>query len=149
MARKLDQLLPPVDQERIVEAIRQAESTTSGEIKVHIEDRCPGGDPYRRATALFSQLGLQRTREHNAVLIYVAMGPRKLALLGDRGIHQEVGAPFWTEAVERMRTAFARGAFGEGIVGAVQAVGSRLAQRFPPRPDDKNELPDDISTAPT
>jgi uncharacterized membrane protein len=141
----LDRLLTKADQARIVAAIGAAEKRTSGEIKVHVEARC-AGKPWERALALFHKLGLEKTRERNAVLIYVAVRSRKYALLGDTGIHEEVGSQFWSEAAGRMQGAFRRGALAEGIIGAVEAVGARLAQKFPPRADDTNEIPDDISS---
>ncbi len=142
----LDKVLHPSDQEKIVDAIRAAERNTSGEIKVHVEARC-AGDPYKRAAELFQRLGLTKTRERNAVLIYVATRDRKFSILGDSGIHEEVGSAFWADAAQRMRVAFARGAYGEGIAGAVQAVGARLAKRFPRRADDVNEIDNEITTA--
>jgi uncharacterized membrane protein len=146
MAGMLDKVLHPTDQTKIVDAIRNAERVTSGEIKVHVEARVPGGDPYKRAVELFQRLGLTKTKERNAVLIYVATRDRKFSILGDSGIHEEVGSAFWAEAVQRMRVAFTRGAFGEGISGAVQSVGSRLAKRFPRRVDDINEIDNEITT---
>lgn len=146
MAGMLDKVLHPTDQQKIVDAIRAAERVTSGEIKVHVEARCPGGDPYKRAETLFTQLGLTRTKERNAVLIYVATRDRKFSILGDHGIHEEVGSAFWADAVQRMRVAFARGAFGEGIGGAIQSVGSRMAKKFPRRSDDVNEIDNEITT---
>lgn len=146
MAGPLDKVLHPTDQTRIVDAIKAAERLTSGEIKVHVEGRCPAPDPMKRAQELFAKLGLTRTKERNGVLIYVAVRDRRFTILGDAGIHEEVGSQFWAEAVERMSIAFRRGAFGEGIVSAIQAVAPRLAHRFPRKPDDKNELDDDIST---
>jgi uncharacterized membrane protein len=146
MAGMLDKVLHPTDQTKIVDAIRSAERVTSGEIKVHVEARCPGGDAYKRAVELFQRLGLTKTKERNAVLIYVATRDRKFSILGDSGIHEEVGSAFWAEAVQRMRVAFARGAFGEGIAGAVQSVGSRLAKKFPRQLHDVNEIDNEITT---
>lgn len=149
MAGMLDKVLHPTDQQKIVDAIRAAERVTSGEVKVHVEARCPGGDAYRRGTELFTQLGLTKTKERNAVLIYVATRDRMFSILGDVGIHEEVGSGFWADAVQRMKVAFARGAFGEGISGAIQSVGSRMAKKFPRRADDVNEIDNEITTAET
>jgi uncharacterized membrane protein len=147
MAQKgLDKVLHPTDQTKIVDSIRAAERLTSGEVKVHVEQHCRGGDPYKRATDLFRRLGLTRTKERNAVLIYVATLDRRFAILGDSGIHEDVGAAFWAEAAQRMKVAFARGAYGEGISGAVQSVGQRLAKKFPRKADDVNEIDNEIST---
>ncbi|HXU73327.1 MAG TPA: TPM domain-containing protein [Polyangia bacterium] len=146
MAGALDKIIHPADQQKIVDAIRSAERVTSGEVKVHVEMRCPGGDPYKRAADLFARLGLTKTKDRNAVLIYVATRDRKFAILGDKGIHEEVGSAFWAEAVQRMKVSFARGAFGEGISGAVQSVGQRMAAKFPRRADDVNEIDNEITT---
>ena len=142
---KLARLLSKEDQARVVAAIVAAESKTSGEIKVHVESRC-SKKPFARAVELFHQLGLEKTRERNAVLIYVSVRDRKYALIGDRGIHEEVGSQFWSEAAGRMQGAFRRGALGDGLVGAIEAIGARLAQKFPARADDVNELSDEISS---
>jgi uncharacterized membrane protein len=146
MAGRLDKVIHPSDQQKIVDAIRAAERVTAGEIKVHVEARCPGGDAYKRATDLFARLGLTKTKDRNAVLIYVATRDRKFSILGDSGIHEEVGSAFWADAVQRMKVAFARGAFGEGIAGAVQSVGSRMAKKFPRKVDDVNEIDNEITT---
>src|SRR5262245_31153043 len=105
MAGDLDKVLHPTDQQKIVDAIRAAERVTSGEVKVHVESRCPGGDPYKRAIELFRVLGLTKTKDRNAVLIYVATRDRKFSMIGDTGIHEEVGSAFWAEAVQRMKVA--------------------------------------------
>src|SRR5207245_9962841 len=110
MAGPLDELIPPADQKRIVEAIVAAEQHTSGQIKVHVEPRCKGGDAFRRAADLFARLGLTQTRQRNGVLIYVATQDRKFALLGDTGIHEDVGSAFWQEAAGRLPACFRRGA---------------------------------------
>lgn len=146
MAGALDKVLHPADQARIIEAIKAAERLTSGEVKVHVEGRCPGGDPLKRAQELFTRLGLTRTKERNAVLLYIATRDRRFSILGDSGIHEEVGSQFWAEAVQRMTIAFRRGAFGDGIVGAIQSVAGRMQKRFPRKSDDRNEIDNDIST---
>ncbi len=113
---------------------------------MHVEGKCPGSVALPRAQALFAKLGLERTRERNGVLIYVATADRRFAVIGDTGIHEEVGSQFWAEAVARMGAAFRQGAFGDGLVGAIESVGKRLAERFPPKPGGVNQLGDDIST---
>jgi putative membrane protein len=43
-----------------------------------------------------------------------------------------------------MVTWFSERKFREGLVEAVHAVGALLAQHFPRRPDDTNELPNEV-----
>ncbi|MEO6953583.1 MAG: TPM domain-containing protein [Polyangia bacterium] len=146
---KLDAFLPITDQKRVVEAIHAAEQKTCGEIKVHIDAKLPAGKtPYERAIEVFAASGLGKTREQNAVLVYIASEDRRHAMIGDVGIHAEVGDAFWATAIEALGMHFKRGAYGDGLVAAVQAVGERLAARFPRTSTDakENQLSDDIST---
>ena len=143
-ARTLDDLLAPADQQRVVHAIARAERRTSGEIKVHVEDRCPG-DAMARARALFQRLGLHRTRERNGVLVYIAAADHKFAILGDQGIHAATGDAFWHGAAGKMKVALTSGSLGDGLVAAIAAVGETLAQLFPARRHDDNQLSNEIS----
>lgn len=142
----LDKFLSTEDQGTVVAAIREAETTTSGEIKVHIEPRCPVPDSYARAIDLFGRLGLEKTRERNAVLIYIASDDKRFAMVGDTGIHAEVGAPFWSEATATLSQHFKSAKVKDGLVEAIAAIGRRLAAKFPHTDADTNELSDEIST---
>ena len=44
-----------------------------------------------------------------------------------------------------MKSAFATGSFTEGIIAAIEAVGTVLSEYFPYQSDDVNEQPDEIS----
>ena len=143
-ARILDELLPPADQQRVIDAVGRAERHTSGEIKVHIEERC-AGDAIERARSVFDRLGLQRTRERNGVLVYVAVADRKFAIVGDQGIHAATGDAFWHGAAGKMKVALTSGSLGDGLVAAIAAVGETLAQLFPARRHDDNQLSNEIS----
>ncbi len=66
---------------RVVEAIKQAELNTSGEIKVHIENRCRG-NVEKRSLVVFKHLKLNETKLRNGVLIYLAIKDHKFAILG-------------------------------------------------------------------
>lgn len=142
----LDRFLPPSAQAAVVAAIGEAERGTSGQIKVHIEPTCPLADPYARAVAVFTYLGLDKTRLRNAVLIYIASDDRRFALVGDTGIHAEVGDPFWSEASATLSSHFKASRFEAGLVSAVEAIGARLAKAFPPSGPGDNELSDEITT---
>jgi uncharacterized membrane protein len=146
MGSPLDRFLHPHDQYRIIEAIKAGERLCSGELKVHVEGRTPGGDVRKRAQELFTSLGLSKTAERNAVLIYAATRDRRFIILGDVGIAEEPDSPFWADARQRLTVAFTRGAFGDGIVGALGAIAQRMQKRFPRTADDKNELDNEIST---
>jgi len=129
---------------RVVEAIKQAELNTSGEIKVHIENRCKG-DVEERSLVIFDKLKLNETKLRNGVLIYLAVRDHKFAILGDKGINNAVGQGFWNDVKDLMMTHFKEGRFAEGLEQGIRRCGEKLKTYFPYQSDDINEIPDDIS----
>lgn len=139
-------ILSKEDEAKVVDAVRAAEARTSGEVRVHVEARS-GGDPLEAARRWFVRLGMERTAARNGVLFYLAVRERAFAVLGDEGIHAHVGAEFWDAVRDAMREHFSRGEFALGLVSGIDAAGARLAEHFPRRDDDVNELPDEVSTS--
>ena len=129
---------------QIVEAIKAAEHQTSGEIRVHLENRCPI-DVLDRAAYLFGKLKMHRTEKRNGVLFYLAVLDRKFAILGDVGINTVTPDDFWDNIKEAMFAAFAEGRFTDGLVEGIKMAGIALKSHFPYQQDDINELKDDIS----
>ena len=133
------------EQQLIIEAIRNAERRTSGEVRVFVESKCSYMDAIDRAAELFLNLEMQKTNDRNAVLVYVAMKDRQLAVFGDEGIHQKVGNEFWNNEVQKMITNFNRENYAAGISEIVSDIGEALTKNFPFNNEtDKNELPDDL-----
>ena len=127
----------------IVAAIKQAESKTSGEIRVFISHKNID-DPVAAGQKVFMHLGMTKTRHRNAVLIFVAPKAQKFSVIGDEAVHQKCGDPFWQALTGEMSTHFKKSDFTQGIIHAVQKAGELLAAHFPPHPGDKNELPDQV-----
>ena len=133
------------EQERIVEAVRWAEQRTSGEVRVFVESRCRYMDALDRAVELFRELKMDQTQDRNAVLVYIAVKDRQLAVWGDEGIHRKVGNDYWGQEVAVMISAFNHQDMAAGIRQCVLDIGEALHTHFPyDRETDKNELPDDI-----
>jgi uncharacterized membrane protein len=133
------------EQQLIIGAIQNAERMTSGEVRVFVESKCSYTDAIDRAAELFFQLEMQKTDDRNAVLLYVAMKDRQLAVFGDEGIHEKVGNEYWNNAVQKMISNFNRENYAAGISEVVKDIGAALTKNFPFNNDtDKNELPDDI-----
>lgn len=128
----------------MVAAIKQAEKDTSGEIRVHIENRCKI-DVLDRAADVFAQLKMHKTAQRNGVLVYVALLDHKSAILGDAGINAKVPANFWDSIMKNMIGKFKEGMITEGICETVITAGEQLKTYFPYQTDDINELPDEIS----
>lgn len=131
------------DADRVAEAIAQAERRTSAEIKVVVLARA-GDDLDARAARAFRDLGLDRTERRNAVLILAAIEDRVFLLHGDEGIHARVGQGFWDGARDAMQAAFREGRIADGLIEGIRLAGAALANHFPRRPDDRNEIPDEV-----
>jgi uncharacterized membrane protein len=134
----------------IAGAVGRAESATSAEIRVHLErrvHRLPGqqADALRRARKVFAHLGMHLTAERHGVLIYLALDDRKLAIVGDEGIHRRVGDAYWEGVRDLMVGRLREGRALDAVLAGVAEVGRVLAEHFPRRPDDLNELTDRVS----
>lgn len=132
------------EKEVIVRAIAEAEKKTSGEIRVHVEAKA-GKDPLERAKEIFFQLGMDKTKEKNGVLFYLAAGERRFAVLGDEGIDRKVPHDFWEGIKEAMTVEFREGHFVSGLTRGISMAGEALARYFPYQRGDVNELSDEIS----
>jgi uncharacterized membrane protein len=132
------------EKEQIVAAIQEAEDCTSGEIKVHLENKC-AGEVMDRAKIVFNKLKMYKTEARNGVLFYLAVQDRKFAILGDAGIDEKVPDNFWDEIKNHMGNCFSKGEHGSGLREGVLMAGEALKKHFPCKNDDTNELPDDLS----
>lgn len=130
--------------QEIVQAIKDAERMTSGEIRVFVEHHCRFVNAIDRAFEVFGQLQMHQTKQHNAVLLYVALKDRQFAILGDEGIHQKVGNDFWKSELSDLKKYFRENKFVDGIANCIEEIGDSLKQYFPYESDGDNELPDDI-----
>lgn len=132
------------DQLKITNAIRVAENSTSGEIRVHIENHC-AGDVLDRAAYIFEKLEMHKTELRNGVLFYLAVEDRKFAILGDAGINHKVSEDFWESTKDVVMLKLKEGKYADGLADGIVKAGEQLKTHFPHQSDDVNELPDDIS----
>lgn len=132
------------DAQAVVNAIAAAELQTSGEIRVHLENFCLG-DPIKAAQKVFLKTGMHATRERNGVLIYMATYSRKIAIIGDEGIHAKLPEGYWAKMVDSMISAIRSNKPAQGLVQCITDCGAQLKQFFPRAEDDTNELSNEIS----
>ena len=133
-------------QQKVEASIHEAESKTSGEIRVFMEHKCAHTDPMDRAREVFDKLEMYKTEARNAVLVYVAFDDRKFALLGDKVIYEKAGGPeFWENAAAKLTGHLKKNEITEGLCNCIEQLGIVLAKEFPADPNiKKNELPDEI-----
>ena len=143
----LSDFIVEADQQRIVEAIGKAEWQTSGEIRVHIEPKCPHNDPMKRAAKVFDNLRMYETRQRNGVLVYIAYQSRMFAIIGDCGINDCVPDGFWNKEKDTLKAYLSQNRAADGICEVIAQIGQSLSEYFPWADDDVNEQSDDISYA--
>lgn len=139
-------LLDKETQQKVEAAIAQAESGTTGEIRVYIESHCKTVDPMERAREVFAALEMHKTEARNAILVYVAIADRKFALFGDQAIYELAGGQqFWQAAADKLQGHLRSNQLGEGLSNCILTLGSALSAQFPAGPGkNDNELPDEI-----
>ena len=138
--------LTPAQDAVLVAAIRQAEVTTSGEIRVHLEDTCPTPEPLDRAAQVFAELNMHKTAARNGVLFYLAWESRQFAVAGDIAINAVVPDDFWEITKETVLEHFRNENYVLGLERGIKIVGEQLQRYFPySATTDQNELDDAIS----
>jgi uncharacterized membrane protein len=140
------ELIEKLDDARITEAIRRAESRSRGEIRVHVTNEAVG-DPKGAAAEVFTRLGMTKTAERNGILIYVSPRAQSFAIVGDEGVHRLCGDDFWKDVAAALEGDFRARRFTEGLVRAIELAGDVLARHFPrvEGKADRDELSNAVS----
>jgi len=138
------EFLSKLEHDRIVAAIRDTESKTSGQIRVFIQRGKLEVNPLIAAQKKFHRLEMHKTSDRNAILIFVAPRAHKFAVVGDKGIHEKCGESFWQRLVDGMREHFQDEKFSHALVEAIEEAGKALAAHFPRRTTSSNQLPDNV-----
>lgn len=141
---EVEQFLNDQQEQEVINAIRQAEKNTSGEIRVHFE-KSLDQDALKRAQEVFFQLEMDKTMFKNGVLFYVAVDDHKFAIIGDEGIDKVVPNNFWESVRDEVITEFVKGDHSKGLVLGILHAGEKLKEYFPYGDKDENELSDEIS----
>jgi putative membrane protein len=96
------------------------------------------------ALAHFYASGLYRTRDANGVLIYLSRLEHRVVVLGDRGINEKVGEGEWQHVRDTIIDGIRNGAPKDGICAAIAGCAQTLAQHFPRKPDDTDEISNQV-----
>lgn len=142
---KVEDFLSKKDEEEIIEAIRTAESHTSGEVRVHLEKTTGEKDIFDRAMEVFHMLKMDNTKHDNGVLIYVAVEDHNFVIYGDKGINDVVADNFWESTKDAIVEKFKKGEFKQGLVDGILTAGQQLKKHFPWSEDTRDELSNEIS----
>lgn len=140
---KTKEFLHKLDDHRISQEIEAAEKKTSGEIRVYITEK-KVENALETAEREFLRLGMHKTEARNGVLIYFAPRSQTYAIVGDKGVHEKCGQPFWEGIREHMAPHLESQDFTEAILVAVREAGEALARDYPCQASDRNELSNQV-----
>lgn len=144
MKEEADHFFSKDDEHRIVNAVKEAEGHTSGEIRVHLENHTDEPN-LEHAKHIFEKVGMTKTELRNGVLFYLAVKDHQFSIIGDKGIDEVTPEDFWDHIRDLMQNKFREGKFTEGLIEGIQEAGHALKKYFPREDDDTNELTDEIS----
>ena len=122
------------------------ECTTRCELRIHIEEEndTPVLD---RAAFVFDHLGMRKTKERNALLIYIQIYPSALAIIGDIGINNHVNSSDWEYWKNTMIESFKKNEYLNGVASVTKAMAEKLKVAYPWNESDIDELSNTISRA--
>jgi putative membrane protein len=98
----------------------------------------------RRALSIFKAAAERRTAGRAGILIYLSMAERRAEIIGDDAITKVTTPETWGDAMAALLVEVKDGKVGDGIVAAVERVGTVLAEHFPRSEGDINEIPDKL-----
>ena len=99
----------------------------------------------RRAAVAFLDEELFRTRDRTGILLFLSLFEHRVVVLADEGINAQVEADEWSELTSKLAAGIRQGRAASALVEAIGRCGQLLAERgVKIRPDDENELGDDL-----
>lgn len=99
------------------------------------------------AAACFFHKQISSTRERTGVLVFVALFEQRVEILADSGVIGSVPKAEWREAAGLLEGVFHDGGGAVELAERIEnALGPRLERWCEARPDDVNELPDEVQS---
>lgn len=98
-----------------------------------------------RARRHFTEAGVFNTRDRTGILLFISELEQRVELIADRGIAARIDQGQWEEIISELIRGIKTGEAVPAICRAVEKCGELLAQYFPRKPDDSDELDNDIS----
>lgn len=97
-----------------------------------------------KALNAFYEKGLYDTRDDTGVLFFISLFERKVWVLADKGIYGKISQETLQEYADGVAAGIKRGNVTDELCREIRRIGEILAEHFPVRPDDVNELPDEV-----
>lgn len=97
-----------------------------------------------RARLHYQDTGIASTRDHTGILIFISWLERRVVVLADKSISSKIEQSQWDDIVSRVIEGIKKEDLPRYLSQAIEMCGDMLARHFPIKPDDINELNDDL-----
>lgn len=94
-----------------------------------------------KALVSFLEHGLHETRDKTGILILISLFEHRVVVLADSGINAKVPEHTWDEIVTMILPGLKNGQACSTLCAAITRCGELLAESFPRKEDDTDELP--------
>lgn len=98
-----------------------------------------------RAVRHFMESGVYNTRDRTGILIFISFLERRIELIADKGINEKIPQEKWNSIVENIIQGIKSDKVIEKLKESILECGELLEKHFPIKPDDTNELSDDVT----
>ena len=98
----------------------------------------------KRALIAFYEKGLYDTRDDTGVLFFISLLEHKVWVMADKGIYEKISQETLQEYASDIALGIKTGRAAENLCREIGRVGEILAEHFPVKPDDTNELSDEV-----
>jgi len=99
-----------------------------------------------RALRAFYEKKLHTTRDNTGVLFFISLLERKVWILADTGIYQKISQNTLMAHAKDIAAGIKQGQACNALCREIETVGFILAQHFPIKPDDTNEISNELIT---
>jgi uncharacterized membrane protein len=133
---------------RISNKIKNIEKTTAGELVVSIKEKRKFTEKKLSLKSLaekeFIKAEIAKTKDATGILIFLVLTSKEFYILADKNINEKVEQNAWDVIAKSMGEHFVEGNFCKGILNGLEQAGKILATHFPIKPDDVNELSNEV-----
>jgi uncharacterized membrane protein len=136
------------DLDELKNEISEIESCSSGEIRLCF--KLKRGLHERKlnfkelAIKEFHKLGMQKTVDKTGILIFILFKEKKFEIIADEGINSKISIKTWEIITSHLKNEFSHSNYKAGLWKCLNEIKKILVKEFPVKPEDKNELPNDI-----
>ncbi len=93
----------------------------------------------------FEKLGINKTANHKAILIFVSIKERYIRVIADKNIDKKIGKEFWKELVQEFAKEVKVSSVDSAMINIVNKCGKVLIDNFPTTTQiQENEIPNDV-----